>query len=202
MNRTDRLYALVEELRASAPSSRTAKEMAARFEVSTRTVERDILALQEAGVPIRGAAGRRGGYFIDPQGTLPDLLPYNLPPPYFTNLDGSVQAPESPVTNYGQVHIQGALSANNLTAGGNELESERQLRLPKRRNTLENYKMFPFSRQKSNRSEGDVPLTDLGSKVVSLTSYSSPLHLKPISFFPGGQSSKNKRAKNKSCIVS
>ena len=130
-----------------------------------------------------------------------DLLPYNLPPPYFTNLDGSVQVPESPGSNYGQVSIQGALSANNLTAGGSELESERQLRLPKRRNTLENYKMFPFSRQKSNRSEGDVPLTDLGSKVVSLTSYSSPLHLKPISFFPG-QSSKNKRAKNKSCIVS
>lgn len=73
MNRTDRLYALVEELRAGAPSSRTAKELADRFEVSTRTIERDILALQEAGVPIRGAAGRRGGYFIDPQGTLPPI---------------------------------------------------------------------------------------------------------------------------------
>lgn len=73
MNRTDRLYALVEELRAGAPSSRTAKEMADRFEVSTRTIERDILALQEAGVPIRGAAGRRGGYFIDPEGTLPPI---------------------------------------------------------------------------------------------------------------------------------
>ena len=47
--------------------------MADRFEVSTRTIERDILALQEAGVPIRGAAGRRGGYFIDPQGTLPPI---------------------------------------------------------------------------------------------------------------------------------
>lgn len=73
MNRTDRLYALVEELRAGAPMSCTAKEMADRFEVSTRTIERDILALQEAGVPIRGAAGRRGGYFIDPQGTLPPI---------------------------------------------------------------------------------------------------------------------------------
>ena len=73
MNRTDRLYALVEELRAGSPRSRTAKEMADRFEVSTRTIERDILALQEAGVPIRGAAGRRGGYFIDPQGTLPPI---------------------------------------------------------------------------------------------------------------------------------
>ncbi|MEM9466020.1 MAG: YafY family protein [Actinomycetota bacterium] len=73
MNRTDRLYALVEELRAGAPMSRTAREMADRFEVSTRTIERDILALQEAGVPIRGAAGRRGGYFIDPHGTLPPI---------------------------------------------------------------------------------------------------------------------------------
>ena len=73
MNRTDRLYALVEELRAGAPASRTARELAERFEVSTRTIERDILALQEAGVPIRGAAGRRGGYFIDPDGTLPPI---------------------------------------------------------------------------------------------------------------------------------
>ncbi|MEO0494896.1 MAG: YafY family protein [Actinomycetota bacterium] len=73
MNRTDRLYALVEELRAGAPFSRTAKELAGIFEVSTRTIERDILALQEAGVPIRGEVGRRGGYVIDPSGTLPPM---------------------------------------------------------------------------------------------------------------------------------
>ena len=36
-------------------------ELAEVYEVSTRTVERDILALQEAGVPIIGMAGRRGG---------------------------------------------------------------------------------------------------------------------------------------------
>lgn len=77
MNRTDRLYAIVEELRASAPGSRTARELAARYEVSTRTIERDVLALQEAGVPIRGAAGRRGGYSIDPSRTLP---PVNFTP--------------------------------------------------------------------------------------------------------------------------
>lgn len=77
MNRTDRLYALVEELRASAPASRTARELADVYEVSTRTIERDILALQEAGVPIRGAAGRRGGYSIDPARTLP---PVNFTP--------------------------------------------------------------------------------------------------------------------------
>ncbi len=77
MNRTDRLYAMVEELRASAPASRTARELADVYEVSTRTIERDILALQEAGVPIRGAAGRRGGYSIDPARTLP---PVNFTP--------------------------------------------------------------------------------------------------------------------------
>ena len=68
MNRTDRLYALVEELRAVAP--RPARQLAGRYEVSTRTIERDILALQEAGVPIYAVAGRGGGYVIDKALTL------------------------------------------------------------------------------------------------------------------------------------
>src|SRR5262245_5720414 len=41
MNRTDRLYALVEELRSRAPRMMRATELAERFEVSTRTIERD-----------------------------------------------------------------------------------------------------------------------------------------------------------------
>lgn len=73
MNRTDRLYAIVEELRASAPGARTARELADLYEVSTRTIERDVLALQEAGVPIWGVTGRRGGYSIDPARTLPPI---------------------------------------------------------------------------------------------------------------------------------
>ena len=73
MNRTDRLYALVEELRAVAPRPRSARWLASRFEVSTRTVERDLLALQQAGVPIRAETGRRGGYLLDPRRTLPPL---------------------------------------------------------------------------------------------------------------------------------
>ena len=51
MNRTDRLYALVEELRAAAPRARSAHRLAERFEVTVRTIQRDLLALQEAGVP-------------------------------------------------------------------------------------------------------------------------------------------------------
>lgn len=73
MNRTDRLYALVEELRAVAPRRRTARQLAARFEMSVRTIERDIDALQQAGVPIYADTGRGGGYAIDAARTLPPL---------------------------------------------------------------------------------------------------------------------------------
>jgi predicted DNA-binding transcriptional regulator YafY len=73
MNRTDRLYALVEELRAVAPRPRSARQLAEHYEVSTRTIERDILALQESGVPIYAETGRRGGYAIDKTVTLPPL---------------------------------------------------------------------------------------------------------------------------------
>lgn len=73
MNRTDRLYAIVEELRARAPRPMRAQELADRFEVSVRTVERDVLALQEGGVPIWSQRGPRGGYALDPRRTLPPL---------------------------------------------------------------------------------------------------------------------------------
>ncbi|MEU4640295.1 WYL domain-containing protein [Micromonospora sp. NPDC023814] len=77
MNRTDRLYALVEELRAVSPRPRSARWLAERFEVSTRTIERDIGALQESGVPIWAEPGRTGGYALDRARTLP---PVNLTP--------------------------------------------------------------------------------------------------------------------------
>ena len=73
MNRTERLYAVVEELRAVAPGVRTARWLAERFEVSTRTVERDIAALLQAGVPVYTDRGRRGGYAVDRAHTLPPL---------------------------------------------------------------------------------------------------------------------------------
>ena len=73
MNRTDRLYALVEELRATAPRPRSARQLASKYEVSTRTIERDILALQESGVPVYAETGRHGGYVIDKVLTLPPV---------------------------------------------------------------------------------------------------------------------------------
>lgn len=76
MNRTDRLYAMVEELRA-ADAPRSARRLAERFEVTSRTIERDILALQEAGVPIYAETGRAGGYVLDTSRSLP---PVNFTP--------------------------------------------------------------------------------------------------------------------------
>ena len=77
MNRTDRLYAIVEELRVVAPRPRSASWLANRFEVSVRTVERDISALQQCGTPIYAEPGRLGGYCLDKARTLP---PVNLTP--------------------------------------------------------------------------------------------------------------------------
>ena len=73
MNRTDRLYALVEDLRAISPRCRSARDLARRFEVSARTIERDIGALQQAGVPIYAEPGRRGGYALEKSMSLPPL---------------------------------------------------------------------------------------------------------------------------------
>ncbi|MFF9815045.1 helix-turn-helix transcriptional regulator [Streptomyces sp. NPDC014006] len=73
MNRTARLYALVEELRAAAPRPVTVSALAGRFEVSARTVQRDLQALMESGVPVRTTPGRGGGWSIDPRMTLPPI---------------------------------------------------------------------------------------------------------------------------------
>jgi predicted DNA-binding transcriptional regulator YafY len=73
VNRTDRLYAIVEVLRATAPRARTSHQLAERFEVSVRTIERDISALQQSGVPIWSTPGPGGGYSVDPSLTLPPL---------------------------------------------------------------------------------------------------------------------------------
>ena len=60
-----------------APRPRSARWLADHFEVSSRTIERDISALQQSGVPIWAEAGRTGGYCLDKARTLP---PVNLTP--------------------------------------------------------------------------------------------------------------------------
>lgn len=72
MNRTDRLVAMVMYLQSHRLIR--AEDLAAHFEVSLRTVYRDIAALAESGVPICGEAGV--GYSL--------VKGYHLPPVSFT----------------------------------------------------------------------------------------------------------------------
>lgn len=72
MNRIDRLVATLIHLQSKRVVK--AEEIAKRFDISLRTVYRDIRALEEAGVPIGAEAGL--GYFI--------IDGYQLPPVMFT----------------------------------------------------------------------------------------------------------------------
>lgn len=74
MNRTDRLYAIAEELRYAGPSGRTSASLAEQFEVTARTIKRDVSALQQAGLPIWGEGRPGGGYrMMASSATLPPV---------------------------------------------------------------------------------------------------------------------------------
>lgn len=76
MNRIDRLTAILIHLQTKRVIK--AQELATRFDISLRTVYRDIRSLEEAGVPIGAEAGI--GYFLED---------YHLPPVMFTNAEAS-----------------------------------------------------------------------------------------------------------------
>ncbi|NIG52829.1 YafY family protein [Chitinophaga sp. Cy-1792] len=72
MNRIDRLTAILIQLQGKRVVK--ASEISERFDISLRTVYRDVKALQEAGVPIGAEAGT-GYYIVDG---------YHLPPVMFS----------------------------------------------------------------------------------------------------------------------
>jgi predicted DNA-binding transcriptional regulator YafY len=69
MRRAERLFRLVNELRSRSVSR--AEDLAAYFEISVRTVYRDIVHLQASGLPIEGEAGV--GYILRPGFDLPAM---------------------------------------------------------------------------------------------------------------------------------
>jgi predicted DNA-binding transcriptional regulator YafY len=90
MNRIDRLHAILTHLQSKKLVK--AQEIAHRFNISLRTVYRDVKALEESGVPVIGEAG--SGYSI--------MEGYRLPPLMFTQeeagsllLAGKLTAPQT-----------------------------------------------------------------------------------------------------------
>jgi predicted DNA-binding transcriptional regulator YafY len=75
VKRTERLFALAEYLRGRRTGV-TAETLAERFEVTVRTIYRDLDALRAASLPLAAERGRGGGYALDRS--------YNLPPGNFT----------------------------------------------------------------------------------------------------------------------
>ena len=70
MSRADRLFQIVDQLRRHR--FLTAAQLAEHFEVSPRTIYRDVLDLNASGIPVLGEAGV--GYRLDPSYSLPPLM--------------------------------------------------------------------------------------------------------------------------------
>ncbi len=81
MKRSERLFALAEHLRARRTGT-TAGALAQRFNVSMRTIYRDLDTLRIADLPIVGERGRGGGLALD--------RAYNLPPVNFNAREAAV----------------------------------------------------------------------------------------------------------------
>src|SRR3954471_9251553 len=81
MQRTERLFALAEYLRGRRTGV-TAEALAERFEVTVRTIYRDLDSLRAASLPLGAERGRGGGYALDRN--------YTLPPVNFTAREAAV----------------------------------------------------------------------------------------------------------------
>ncbi|MBM2620523.1 WYL domain-containing protein [Actinoplanes sp. LDG1-06] len=114
MNRTDRLYALREELRRAGSSGRTAERLAEIFEVSTRTIKRDIASLQHGGFPVWARPGPGGGYVVDKAATLP---PVNFTDAEVAGLAAAVAAHQGqPFDGHARAALVKALSVMDVQA--------------------------------------------------------------------------------------
>ncbi len=97
MNRLDRITSILIQLQSKKIV--TAREMADRFEVTNRTIYRDIQTLRLAGVPIAEEEGK--GYFI--------VEGYRLPPVMFTMEEARALVTTGKILNY---HTESSLTNN------------------------------------------------------------------------------------------
>ncbi len=81
MRRTERLFALAEYLRGRRTGV-TATQLAERFDVTLRTIYRDLDTLRAAHMPIHAEPGRGGGFALDRS--------YALPPVNFSAREAAV----------------------------------------------------------------------------------------------------------------
>ena len=77
MNRLDRLMAI--QLQLQSKKFISVRELSYKFEISVRTIYRDIHSLEEAGIPLSFEPGK--GYFI--------MQGFHLPPVMFTENEAS-----------------------------------------------------------------------------------------------------------------
>jgi proteasome accessory factor B len=120
VRRLERLYALTEEIRRHEPAPVSAPWLAERFGVSRRTIERDLTSLRDAGVPVRSARGRAGGYVIDPGVT---WTPVALNPSEVTALLLALAA--SPAIPYGYATPSAATKLRESLPAATRAEVER-----------------------------------------------------------------------------
>lgn len=107
MRRTDRLHSLTESLRRAGTRGRTADQLAEEFGVSTRTVKRDLAALEAAGLPVWGRTGPGGGYGLSERASLP---PVTLSPEQAVGLTAAVAAMASaPYADAGRASVRKVL---------------------------------------------------------------------------------------------
>ena len=72
MTKAERVLALLEALQA-APSL-SGPELARRLRIDVRTVRRDVVSLQELGIPVAAERGPAGGYRLLPGYRMPPLM--------------------------------------------------------------------------------------------------------------------------------
>ena len=104
MKRVERLHALSEMLRRSGKRGVSAERLAREFEVSVRTIKRDLDALENSGAPVWSRPGPGGGYGLATGAPLP---PVTLSPAQAMALMAAVSAaPDAPYADLAAAGIQ------------------------------------------------------------------------------------------------